>query len=141
MKRLLFLLLCLSLTGCSYLGATEDIIIRPAELSVSRIETFPETLVTSPGTTEMKGSEHPDSSQPDSTTPDGIQTEVPTTDAPVVVKQLILSLSTKKIHYFDTCSYAKRIKAENRKVVSPDDENTLIKQGYTVCSWCEKHRG
>lgn len=144
MKRFTIILLChllIILTGCTYLGTTEDILISsPTDLSVGTIETFPETPITSPNNTTSSGIDQPPVSAPDLSNPEGTQTLLPTTTAPIAVRQLILSLNTKKIHYFDTCSYAKKIKDENRKVVSASDEDTLIEQGYTVCSYCAKHK-
>ncbi len=150
MKKLAIIFLCLILTGCTYLGRTDAIrISSPNELAISRIETFGEVPLTTPeGVTTTAattlGSEvtatptvtedHP--APPD--TPASTTASI-TTTAPVVAKQLILSLNTKKIHYFDTCSYAKKIKPENRKVVDGKDEALLLIEGYTVCSWCAKH--
>lgn len=126
MKKLAVILLCLCLTGCTYLGRTDAIrISSPADLAISKIETFGETPVTTPDESSDVG-------------------ETATTDAPdtpAVVDHLILSLNTKKIHYFEECSYAKKIKAENRKTVSTQDEELLLTEGYTVCSYCAKHRG
>ena len=121
MKKLAVILLCLCLTGCTYLGRTDAIrISSPADLAISQIETFGESPITTPDESSEEGT---------------------TTDPPAVVDHLILSLNTKKIHYFEECSYAKKIKAENRKNVNTQDEELLLTEGYTVCSYCAKHRG
>ena len=133
MKKLSIIFLCLILTGCTYLGDTDSIrISSPHDLAISRIETFGETPLTTPQETSGEGTtvstETPN--QPDS--PAGTTAEV---------KHLILSLKTKKIHYFDDCSYAKKLKPVNRKVVDTEDEALLLIEGYTVCSFCAKHKG
>lgn len=135
MKRLTIIPLCfllIILTGCTYFGATEDILISsPAELSVSRIETFDKIHLTTPAPETTTSSNH--SEEPTNT--------VPSTNVPAPITTLTLNTSSKKIHYFDTCSYAKRIDEKNRKTASAEDETDLVGMGYTVCSWCAKNRG
>ena len=132
MKKLAIIFLCLILTGCTYLGHTDSIrISSPHDLAISRIETFGEAPLTTPEGASIQGTTTSDTpNQPDA--PASTTAEV---------KHLILSLKTKKIHYFDDCSYAKKLKPENRKVVDTEDEALLLIEGYTVCSFCAKHKG
>ena len=129
MKRLLLLILCLSLTSCTYIGATEEILISsPYELSVSTIETFGVTTVTTstaPVTDE--------NGNPIVTTGDS-SSQMPE------ISELIISKSTKKIHYYEACSYAAGISDKNRATAFPSQEAELKKEGYTVCSWCERKK-
>ena len=131
MKRLLLILLCLCLTGCTYLGATEDILISsPDEIEVSQLSTNEKTPAQDipPETTEA------------STTTNSTTEKTPETTVPVI-EHLILNTSSKKIHYFDNCSYANRMDPKNRKVVDVSSEKSLLTEEYTVCSWCAKQRG
>ena len=131
MKRLLLILLCLCLTGCTYLGATEDILISsPDEIEVSQLSTNEKTpaLDIPPETTEA------------STTTNSTTEKIPETTVPVI-EHLILNTSSKKIHYFDNCSYANRMDPKNKKVVNVSSEKSLLAEEYTVCSWCAKQRG
>ncbi len=131
MKRLLLFLLCFCLTGCSYLGATEEILISsPYELSITKLETFgPIPESSDPVESETDGSGQP-------IVPSG------TTAAPTVeITYIMISKTGEKIHYFADCSHAKRIKEENRVVYSVDKEDALLKEGYSVCSWCAEKRG
>ncbi len=127
MKRLLLIILCILLTSCNYIGATEDIIIRaPDSLPVNTVETFVQSTQT----------------QPTLTATDENGQIIPVTD-PVVDpngEQLILNTSSKKIHYFSECSYAGKIMDKNLDVVPALREAVLIANGYTVCSWCNKHK-
>lgn len=149
MKRFFLVLLSVLLTlltGCSYLYETDVIqISSQGPLALSRIDTFGSTVAPAPADTSnappvsnpaQSSSTEPlaDSNTPATNSPD-------TTTPPMVVEQLILSLNTKKIHCFDSCSYAKKIKPENKKIVSVEDEALLLVEGYTVCSWCAKKRG
>lgn len=53
------------------------------------------------------------------------------------VKSYVINTDSKKIHYSD-CSFAERIKEENKKTVNlTDDElKEYTNQGYTICSTC-----
>ena len=129
MKRLLLFLLCFCLTGCTYIGATEEILISsPYELSVSTIETFGVTTVTTSSETVTDESGEPigTTDDPDSPMPE--------------ITELIISKTTKKIHYYEACSYAASISDKNRLIAFPSQEDDLKKEGYTVCSWCNKKR-
>lgn len=131
MKRLLPILLCLCLTGCSYLGATEEILISsPYELTLATIETFTSTPETTPSAsvTDDNGNEVPATTE---------VTEPPMPEITI----LIISKTTKKIHYYEACSYAASISDKNRAIASVEHEEGLLKEGYTVCSWCAKKRG
>ncbi len=131
MKRLLLFLLCFCLTGCTYLGATEEILISsPYALTLSTIETF----ATAPETTPPASVTDEDADELPVTT---VVTEPPMPEVTI----LILSTSTKKIHYYEACSYAANIMDKNRKTASVEHEDDLIQEGYTVCSWCAKKRG
>lgn len=116
MKRSLILLLILSLTlnSCAYIGATEDILIGSASTG-------------EPNNSSSLGSVT-ESSQITTTT----DNRIPVGDT------LTLNTNSKKIHYFDSCSYAKRMNEENKATVSYDELTSLLADGYTVCSWCEK---
>ena len=131
MKRLVLILLCLQLTGCTYLGATEDILISsPDEIEISEYQTNSPT----PNVSDTP-------SVPIESTTTTSQTEIdPVTTAPVI-KHLILNTSSKKIHYFDNCSYANRMDSKNRKIVDTSAEKSLLAEEYTVCSWCASKRG
>ncbi|MGM9647551.1 MAG: hypothetical protein ACI3YH_05425 [Eubacteriales bacterium] len=134
MKCLLLVALCLLLTSCSYFGATEEILISsPYELTVKTIETYRTVPTTTPtaATTDESGS------PAETTTGTAATTEAPMPE----VTELILSKSTKKIHYYDFCSYAAKIKDQNRATASVEHEDQLLAEGYTVCSWCAKKRG
>lgn len=111
MKRLLIVLLILSLTSCSYIGATEDILV-----------SSPPTQNTSALSSDQVI----------------VQTETNVVEKDVVVSSLILNKSSKKIHFYDTCSYAARMNDENRSTAPYEQYTSLISSGYTVCSWCEK---
>jgi hypothetical protein len=130
MKRFLLIVLCLLLTGCTYLGATEDILIQsPDEIEVS---SFNPQDYDSPVTTTTE--------IPDTTDEPIVTTHTPETTAPMVT-HLILNTSSKKIHYYDDCSYAKRMDTKNRKITDLSAEKSLLAEEYTVCSWCAKQRG
>lgn len=130
MKRLLLLLLCMGLTSCTYLGATEEILISsPYELTISTIETFGSESATTPSDSE---SDNPVDGSSDAAITTGLTMPE--------VTQLILSKSTKKIHYYEACSYAANISDKNRAIASADREQELIAEGYTVCSWCKKQK-
>ena len=129
MKRLILILLCLSLTSCAYIGATEEILISsPYALSVSTIETFDQVTDETPSDTnaEESGASAETTADPDEQTPE--------------ITQLIISKTTKKIHYYETCSYAASISDKNRQFAFLSQEEELKQNGYTVCSWCEKHK-
>ena len=133
MKRLLLIFLCLLMTGCAYLGATEDILIEtPDDISISRLE----TSISSYSTTSDQSATNNSMTMTDAnlTNP-----PVVTTTPPVI--HLILNTSSKKIHYYDNCSYANRIDEKNKKIVDTSAEKSLIAEEYTVCSWCSKKRG
>lgn len=112
MKRLLVLLLTLSLTSCAYIGATEDILISspPTEASLSALSGDP---TVSSDTPISEGALANDS-------------------------MMVLNKSSKKVHYFDSCSYAGNIKEENRSTAPYETLASLLENGYSVCSWCEK---
>lgn len=137
MKRLLLIFLCLLLTSCTYLGATEDILISsPDELSVSTIDpNHYAPATTTVGSTDTVTTDEMGNSDSDTTT--APLTQVPAPE----ITHLILNTSSEKIHYFDSCSYANRMNEKNRKTVPAEDEESLIAEGYTVCSWCAKERG
>ena len=128
MKRLLLILLCLSLTSCTYIGATEEILISsPYALSVSTIESFDKAADQTPTTaTDENGT-------PAETTGD-------TSPEKPEITQLIISKTTNKIHYYENCSYAASISDKNRQFAFVSQEEELKQNGYTVCSWCEKHK-
>ena len=126
MKRLFLILLCLHLTGCAYLGATEDILISsPDEIEISQFPTSTPTFA------------NPDSNLPSEseTTGTSMPEITPSTTAPII-NHLILNTSSKKIHYFDNCSYANRMDPKNKKIVDTSAEKSLLAEEYTVCSWC-----
>lgn len=130
MKRIILIAMCLLLTSCSYLGATEEILISsPYELTLATIETFASTPETTPSAfvTDDAGGQVPVTT---------VVTEPPMPE----VTMLIISKSTKKIHYYEACSYAANISDKNRATASVEHEDELIKEGYTVCSWCAKKR-
>lgn len=116
MKRILILLLTLSLTSCAYIGATEEI------------------LISSPPT------EHTASLSDD---PNGAWGSAqPSTEGSVTNTQsLVINTNTKKIHYYDTCGYLSNTKDENKEVVLYDQLSSLLAEGYSVCSRCEKQNG
>ncbi len=128
MKLFLLLLCTLLLSGCSYIGATEEILISsPYQLSVHPIETFDQPPLTTPA-------------DPKQTT-EGASTAAPVTDPPMpAIRVLILSKSTKKIHYYEGCPYVANIAEQNRDSTDPIHEEALIAEGYTICSWCHKHK-
>lgn len=131
MKRLLLILLSLVLTGCTYLGATEDILISsPDDIEISNFVPNDYTTTSSTFTSDPT-----DSDKPESTTE-----TIPVTTAPQVT-HLILNTSSKKIHYFDNCSYANRMDPKNKKVVDLSSEKSLLAEKYTICSWCANKRG
>lgn len=143
MKRLALIVLCFLLTGCSYFGSTEDILISsPASLSIIRMETF-DTPYSSTTPSSSQGSPNntsaPQISDTDSSdiTP-SVTSTTPSATAPVI-NELILNKSGKTIHYYENCSYVTRMKPENRGSASAVMEDALIGQGYKVCSWCAKH--
>lgn len=111
MKRLFLLMLMLSLTSCSYIGITNDIIISAPSVQTSEVITEERTEITD---TDL----------------------VPESDR--IVGELILNTNSKKIHLYDQCSYANNIKEENKSVVSSEDREALLAEGYSICSWCEK---
>ena len=106
---LCFLLVLTTLTGCTYFGHTDAIrISSPAQLAISRIETFGQTQSPTPErtTTDPSGvvTTPPLSSSnitSDDITPPPPATNSPHTTSPIMtVEHLILSLNTKKIHCF-----------------------------------------
>ena len=126
MKRLFLILLCLHLTGCAYFGATEDILISsPDDIEISQFPTSTPTITT-PDSNPPSESETTGTSMPEIT---------PSTTAPII-NHLILNTSSKKIHYFDNCSYANRMDPKNKKIVDTSAEKSLLAEEYTVCSWC-----
>lgn len=131
MKRLLLFLLCLCLTGCTYLGATEDILISsPDDVELSQ---FP---------TNQQDAEYetlPEASDV-STTTNSTTDQIPESTMPTI-KHLILNTSSQKIHYYDNCSYAKRIDPKNKKIVDVSAEKSLLAEKYTICSWCDSKKG
>ncbi|MBQ8288386.1 MAG: hypothetical protein IJX76_06400, partial [Clostridia bacterium] len=107
----------------------EILISSPYELTISTIETFATAPATTPAATVTDENG------------ETVETTVVTEPPMPEIKTLILSTSTKKIHYYEACSYAASIMDKNRKTASVEHEDELIKEGYTVCSWCEKKRG
>ena len=131
MKRLLLFLLCFCLTGCTYLGATEDILISsPEDIEINQFDPNDYTTTSSEISPDLP---NPDTS---ATTSESI----PLTTVPEVT-HLILNTSSKKIHYFDNCSYANRMDPKNKKIVDLSNEKALLAEDYTVCSWCANKRG
>ncbi len=53
---------------------------------------------------------------------------------------LIINTNSKKIHS-STCSYARNIKEENKTVISSDELQSYLDDGYTMCSRCNGYRG
>lgn len=141
MKRFALLLLCFLLTGCSYLGSTEDILISsPASLSIIRMETFDATPSASqalPHTPTTSASEQ--TAAPPASMPEAAPSSTALPETTQAVQNLILNTSGKTIHYYENCSYVSRMKAENRSEASAVMQDALIEQGYKVCSWCAKH--
>ena len=101
----------------------------PYELTVSTIETFGSVPSTTPAAVVTDGNG------------ETVETTVVTEPPMPEVTTLILSKSTKKIHYYEACSYAANIMDKNRATASAEHEDELIAEGYTVCSWCAKKRG
>ena len=131
MKRLLLVFLCISLTGCTYLGATEDILISsPDDIELSQFQTNQQDAKPEPLPETTDGS----------TTTTYATDQIPESTMPTI-KHLILNTSSKKIHYYDDCSYAKRMDPKNQKIVDVSAEKPLLAEDYTVCSWCDSKKG
>lgn len=146
MKRLALLLLCFLLTGCSYFGATEDILISsPASLSIIRMETFdvPQSPIQHSTTQDAHKVPSLSDSSDNIDAPSSDSSPSATSSTPSVTSQaidhLILNTSGKTIHYYENCSYVARMKEENRGSASAVMQDALIEQGYKVCSWCAKN--
>ncbi len=130
MKHLLGLLfmICLLLSACAYIGATDEILISalPNNMTVSAetevMAQNGETVVSFSATDDTNFNPQPT-----------VTVYISETDS-----QLILNTNSKKIHFFESCSYAGKIKAENRQIVSSDSLESLLSSGYSICSWCEK---
>lgn len=132
MKRLLLFLLCFCLTGCTYLGATEDILISsPNEIQVSSYDLNDHKPIVTSSSNEITDIV---TDQPDTTTQPSAETTV------LKSTHLILNTSSKKIHYYESCSYANRMNEKNRKVMPLSAESSLLTEDYTVCSWCAGKR-
>lgn len=132
MKRLLLFLLCFCLTGCTYLGATEDILIgSPDDIVISSFD--PDDYA--PANTTVTNSTVSTDDSESTTTATAPESTMPE------VTHLILNISSKKIHYFDNCSYANRMDEKNRKVMPLSAEKSLLAEDYTICSWCANKRG
>jgi hypothetical protein len=132
MKRLLLFLLCFCLTGCTYLGATEDILINsPNEIQVSSydLNEYTPEITSNAAPSMSTASDHPEST----TKPSPETTVLKST-------HLILNTSSKKIHYFESCSHVNRMNEKNSKVMPLSAEKSLLTEDYTVCSWCAGKR-
>ena len=57
------------------------------------------------------------------------------TAKPEVYRKYILNTSSKKIHLAD-CSFAKKIKSENRKTITEKNIDKLLQNGYSACEQC-----